>query len=352
MNHRQSDENAPRNARQGLGGQRAALPPVAPTGIFSGQFEGGARMKQGNSEMTEELHNAVMRVHYATKDEDRWKSGLEYIGRRLTDATTNAKNAAERILPEVADVNLNPVPALQSLLATPPEWKTAIALPELGELIFKQLQKEIAIKHDCELIYPDGDRRLMELAEDWFIFLFGWDGDSGCRALMQKKIELAQVLSKKDAANKLATAFNKLAPSFKLSDWEKDAKRFANEITPDGFHVAFRTALKLDAEATEEINAADAQKPPKPKRKRTKHIPYKTASAILKKLNCPKDRKTLQRWMQGQNTPDDFTPECMATVQAFSEWAKIYAHREQAKINTNNALWIDNPDSRKMQKFR
>ena len=87
-------------------------------------------------------------------------------------------------------------------------------------------------------------------------------------------------------------------------------------------------------------------------RKRTKHIPYKTALAILEKLNCPKDRKTLQRWIKGENTPDDFTPETMATVQAFAAWARIYANREQSKINTNNTLRIDNPNSRKMQKFR
>ncbi len=87
-------------------------------------------------------------------------------------------------------------------------------------------------------------------------------------------------------------------------------------------------------------------------RRNIKHIQYKVALAILERLNCPKDRKTLQRWINGQNTPEDFTPECMATVQAFSEWARIYTNREQAKINTNNALRIDNPDNRKMERFR
>ena len=97
--------------------------------------------------------------------------------------------------------------------------------------------------------------------------------------------------------------------------------------------------------------SGDNCKPPKT-RKRIKHIPYKQALAILERLNCPKDRKTLLRWMKGENTPDGFTPETMATVPFFTAWAKIYANREQSKINTNNTLRIDNPNSRKMQKFR
>lgn len=103
-------------------------------------------------------------------------------------------------------------------------------------------------------------------------------------------------------------------------------------------------------QATQSENG-DNCKPPKT-RKRIKHIPYKQALAILEKLNCPKDRRTLQRWMKGENTPDDFTPETMTTVQFFAAWATIYANREQSKINTNNTLRIDNPNSRKMQKFR
>lgn len=34
MNHRQSDEDARRSARREQGGQRAALPPDAPTGVL------------------------------------------------------------------------------------------------------------------------------------------------------------------------------------------------------------------------------------------------------------------------------------------------------------------------------
>ena len=95
----------------------------------------------GKTALTDEEHRALLRIHYATSGEDRLKCGLEYIGRLLDNARADAENAATRILPEVADVKLNPAPALQSLLATPPEWKTAFAIPELGELIFKQLQK-------------------------------------------------------------------------------------------------------------------------------------------------------------------------------------------------------------------
>lgn len=111
-------------------------------------------------------------------------------------------------------------------------------------------------------------------------------------------------------------------------------------------------ATKQDTEVMKELTTSDVTKAQKPKRKRIKHIPYKEALAILERLNCPKDRKTLQRWMSGQNTPEDFTPECMVTVQAFAAWARIYANREQAKINTNNALRIDNPDNRKLERYR
>ena len=106
------------------------------------------------------------------------------------------------------------------------------------------------------------------------------------------------------------------------------------------------------AKAIQATQSGDGKTPAIPKRKRIKHIPYKQALAILEKLNCPKDRKTLQRWMNGQNTPEDFTPEKTDSVEAFTAWATIYAHREQSKINTNNALRIDNPKSRKQQQFR
>ena len=106
------------------------------------------------------------------------------------------------------------------------------------------------------------------------------------------------------------------------------------------------------AKAIRATQSGDGSTQATPKRKRIKHIPYKQALAILEGLNCPKDRKTLLRWMKGENTPDNFTPEKMLTVEAFLSWATIYAHREQAKIDTNNALRINNPNSRKMQKFR
>ena len=152
------------------------------------------------------------------------------------------------------------------MLATPPEWKTPFALPQLGELIFKQLQKEISIKPDIELLNNNGwlcfDNRLATFAQDWVMFLSGYDGNGGCLALMRKKVALAKALGKSGAAEKLEEAFKQIAPSFKLSDGDRDIKRLADEITPDGFHVAFRTALKLDAEATEEINAAYAPQTP------------------------------------------------------------------------------------------
>jgi len=160
-------------------------------------------------------------------------------------------------LPDVADVKLNPAPTLASLCATPPEWQPAVKLSELCELTFTQLKKEIALKPDVELPYH-GNKRLETFASDWFVFLFGWRDNGGCFALMQKKIALARVLGKHGAADKLDEAFRQIMPAFALTDCgDKDAERFAAKITPNDFHVAFRNALKLDAEATDEINGEE-----------------------------------------------------------------------------------------------
>ena len=68
--------------------------------------------------------------------------------RQKTD--TPAQAAAARILPDVADVKLNPAPPLASLCATPPEWQPAVKLSELCELIFAQLQDEMPIADPCD----------------------------------------------------------------------------------------------------------------------------------------------------------------------------------------------------------
>jgi len=210
------------------------------------------------TQLTAEEHNAFLRIHHATAGEDRWKCGLEYICNRLDDARGYAEAAAERILPDVADVKLNPAPTLESLCATPPEWGTAVKLPELCERIFDQLKKEIAIKPDFELLRRKGRRGETRLerfvSEGWFVFLFGWNGNGGLGAFMRKKIALARALGKHEAADKFDEAFRQLMPAFLLTDWEQDTKRFAAEIAPDDFHVAFRNAMKLDEEATAEIN--------------------------------------------------------------------------------------------------
>ena len=201
---------------------------------------------------------AHRRIVLSTASEDRWKCGLEYIGNLLDNAQGYAEAAAARILPDVADVKLNPAPTLASLCATPPGWKPAVNLSELCELIFAQLQKEAVLKPDVELLYH-GNKRLETFASDWFVFLFGWRDDGGCLALMRKKIALARALGKHGAADKLNEAFRQLMPAFALTDCgDKDAKRFAAEITPDKFHVAFRRALKLDTEATDEINGIES----------------------------------------------------------------------------------------------
>lgn len=206
---------------------------------------------------TAEVTAAHRRIFLSTAKEDRWKCGLEYIGRRLDDARACAEAAAARILPDVADVKLNPAPTLASLCATPPEWQPAVKLSELCELIFAQLQKEAVLKPDVELLYH-GNKRLETFASDWFVFLFGWRDNGGCLAFMRKKIALAQTLGKQGAADKLTEAVRQLPPTFPLTDFgDNDAARLADEITPDGFHVAFRNAMKLDAEATAEINGEE-----------------------------------------------------------------------------------------------
>ena len=55
-------------------------------------------------ELTDKEHHALLRIHSATASEEPSKCGIEYIGRCLDFAMTNAENAATRILSEVADV--------------------------------------------------------------------------------------------------------------------------------------------------------------------------------------------------------------------------------------------------------
>lgn len=110
-------------------------------------------------------------------------------------------------------------------------------------------------------------------------------------------------------------------------------------LTENPTQNMFDKAMK---EAAEKLN-----KPSK-----GKHIKFEDAAAILSHLNVPKSERTLKRWMHGENAPDGFTPECMHSVQSFTEWAKIYANREQSKINVHNALYIDNPKNDRMRKFR
>ena len=93
------------------------------------------------AQATAEVTAAHRWIILSTAKEDRWKCGLEYIGRRLDDARACAEAAAARILPDVADVKLNPAPTLASLCATPPEWQPAVKLSELCELIFTQRKK-------------------------------------------------------------------------------------------------------------------------------------------------------------------------------------------------------------------
>lgn len=222
--------------------------------------------------MTDKEHYALSRIRCATAGEDPGRRGLEYIGRLLDNARANAENAATRILPGVADVKLNPAPAMQSILATVEAFSPPRTLAELCEIIFDQLKTEAALKPDFDLLRTKlfrGETRLETFASDWLVFLFGWNGNGGLAAFMRKKIELAQALGKPKSASKLLRAFNALPPDFTLTDWTKDTKRLANEITPDDFHRAFRTALKLDAEATDEINSGNvaATKPIKERKR-------------------------------------------------------------------------------------
>lgn len=131
-----------------------------------------------------------------------------------------------------------------------------------------------------------------------------------------------------------------------------DGYKVVTEISEDYKCECHALAVAARNEANFIETIKDVSDVPNGKRKRAKHIPYKQALETLKRLNVPKDRKTLQRWMKGTNTPEDFTPECMHSIQSFGEWAKIYANREKSKINVNNALRIDNPKNDRMRKFR
>lgn len=308
--------------------------------------------KTALTDLTDKQDAALRQIQRETKGEDRNTNGLEYIGRLLDGARASAEKAASKVLPDVADQRINPVPAAHNLAAVAPRANNC-TLRELGELIAEQLKKEIKIKQDVLLIHNGQNRRLEEFASDWYDFLYG-DLYGGLHRFMTAKQNKAQALKKLNAEKQFAEAFHQL-PGVALAgtekDWSSAERKFADTITPECFRRAFIAALEIDAAATEEINGYDAAEVA-PKRKRSKHIAYNIAIAILERLNCPISRKTLQRWMNGENTPEGFTPETMKTVSYFSQWAKIYANLEQAKININNALRIDNPNSRRMQQFR
>lgn len=87
-------------------------------------------------------------------------------------------------------------------------------------------------------------------------------------------------------------------------------------------------------------------------RKKRRAVSMKQAVATLARLNCPRDRRTISRWRNGENAPDGFRPELLENYDHFLAWAKIYANREQAKINTNNGLRIDNPKNDAVKRFR
>lgn len=195
--------------------------------------------------------------------------------------------------------------------------------------------------------HPAAVERLKTVAKDFVRLLLAVQG------LGKEKIAQAKADGRTDAVKKLEKAYKDFCMIDLTGDIDKDAEQLflVKKITPDAFRAAMRSAFKLDREATDEINGA-VNAMPTPQQPKLKHIPYKQAVAILEKMNCPKDRKTLYRWMQGKNTPEDFTPEKMTTVEAFTNWASIYSNREQAKINTNNALRIDNPNSRRIRRFR
>ena len=276
--------------------------------------------------------------------------------RSLRNARDAVSKVADEIDSETFDAKESPVKKLAELEFKTSEYNTRPFSPFidennpyetwsvsflLGEKLFRVLKRISVVG-----ALPEAVEKLKDLAQKLICLLMAG------KKFFTKKIELAKAKGFESAAEKLEEARKEFCMIELTGDIDTVAKRLflERQITPDKFLAAMRRAFRLDREATDEINGVTI--PQQPKRKRLRHIPYKVALGILERLNCPKDRKTLQRWINGQNTPEDFTPECMATMQAFSEWSRIYANREQAKINTKNALRIDNPDNRKMERFR
>lgn len=162
-------------------------------------------------------------------------------------------DVANDIVPEVPDIKKHPIPELESLHAgysvgimsrygDATEYTTG----EISERIFKTLKifREV-------WPYPKAVKRLKDLSKKLVHLLNAGHG------LTRKKLDLANTMGLKDSAAKLEQADRKLCMIELSGNIEKDAKQLflVRKITPEEFHIAMRSALKLDREATEEINS-------------------------------------------------------------------------------------------------
>jgi len=188
----------------------------------------------------------------SVQGENRCTHGIEYLTDRIFDAMRNARGAAQEIIPEIADIKAHPLPSLESLEATPPEWTHKKTLGQLSEEIFKQLQTEQVAKAYFKA------ERLEDFFTTWLLFI------EAALELTAKKIAVAQCLGYRKTAAKFKQAIKPLPPTrfTRDKDIRAIARRLAETITPDGFRIALRGAFKVDAEATAEINTFNpAEKP-------------------------------------------------------------------------------------------
>ena len=170
---------------------------------------------------------------------------IDTLCANLIDAEEHAQTAADSIVPEVANVETRPSLALQSFLAV--GNKNPLDLADEARRLLIAIQKA-------------NNRFYLER------FCLGWIHFVcvGAIPILQKKYALSGTLRKQNAAAKFRQAFDMLAEYF-LSDSVTDAKslntavkKLAGKIKPNEFGLATLKAFQLDAEATAEINGANA----------------------------------------------------------------------------------------------
>lgn len=112
--------------------------------------------------------------------------------------------------------------------------------------------------------------------------------------------------------------------------------RLAAQIAPD-HNGEILAAIKAEGEETRSVIRAHF-----PNRQADCQVTQEQLAKLLAGMNCPKDRKTINRWekyletngKEGNKPPAGYTLQTRLTLQAATAWADSYAAAENGKLKT------------------